>query len=265
MRHPDKGEIFCSSIHVKEAVKRTGLERTIGPAVEATNILGVNWTFRGRAAPRDATKKGEVARRRLQRIPLGTKSRRKRKRVVQQQLVMPIYTFSGGISRPRINLVRKWRTSIERAVRGGAIPPERSLYLSSQPDIGTELDSEFRMDYEALQLEKFRVRQVAIGAQQASFAAADAKTRWREVAKKWNWTQVAPGVYDTEDGRMELGWEGPVILKKVAQQAHRRFMLKSEPRAKDPESVAVLALHDDMLTPVGSTSRGSARSERRRI
>ena len=65
--------------------------------------------------------------------------------------------------------------------------------MSSQLDIGTELDPEFRMDYEALQLEKFRVRQVAIGAQQASFAAADARTRWHEVAQKWNWTQVAPG------------------------------------------------------------------------
>ena len=182
-----------------------------------------------------------------------------------QQLVMPICTFSGGISRPRINLVRKWRTSIERAVRGGAIPPERSLYLSSQLDIGTELDPEFRMNYEALQLEKFRVRQVAIGAQQASFAAADAKTRWREVAKKWNWTQVAPGVCDTEDGRMELGREGPVVMKRVAQDARRRYMLKREPRAKDPESVALLALHDVEETTRRNWLNADGRGHRREV
>ena len=54
IRHPDKGEIFCSSNPVKEAVARTNLEKTIGPVVEATNILGINWTFRGRASCREA-------------------------------------------------------------------------------------------------------------------------------------------------------------------------------------------------------------------
>ncbi len=64
---------------------------------------------------------------------------------------------------------------------------------------------------------------------------------------------------------MELGWEGPVIMKKVAQDAHRRYMLKAEPRAKDPESVALLALHVVEETTHRNWLNADGRGHRREV
>ena len=52
------------------------------------------------------------------------------------------------------------------------------------------------------------------------------------------------GVYDTVEGRIELGYEGPTVLRNAAQQAHRRYVLRAEPRAKDADSVKLLAEYD---------------------
>eukprot|EP00438_Fugacium_kawagutii_P005556 Skav232227 [mRNA] locus=scaffold286:290428:295796:- [translate_table: standard] len=128
-----------------------------------------------------------------------------------------------GISKDDL---QRWRVCIERAMMTPV--KSRSRLLLWACHFGAHLDPEFVMDFSVIRHELWKLSPSA----QALRARASSSPRLREVLSKWHWQQVAPQVFATPFGLLNLAWDGLATIRRFAILAWERNLWFFEPRIK---------------------------------
>ena len=117
---------------------------------------------------------------------------------------------------------------IEKAVLG-KIQSSRSLFLVWTCRLGSHCDPVHALNLVALRHELWKCKRRAAGLD----VMLSEHSRFSEAAADWEWTKLDEGVYQTAQGILQLGWDGPATIMQAAQLGWETALWKAEPRAKD--------------------------------
>ncbi len=136
-------------------------------------------------------------------------------------------------------------SGIEKAVIGAPIQ-ERSRFMAKAVQLAPSLDPQHACDLEAVRPEQLWAKEIY---EERIDPAADEflPITWKEVSAKWDWMRRDHGSYDTPEGPLLFGMEGAKAVQRVTDAAFRRWNLKKEPRAQDPENQALIRDCDPVL------------------
>ena len=224
--HADKCELFAtgkpSCTILKAAAVNSGFH---WPVVGSFKLLGVQYNLsRRKFTPLADRLRNHVlqrlARIRITRLPFRTKIRAIR------ALVLSLFSHTGawyGLSKKNL---QRWRVCIERAMMTPV--KSRSRLLLWACHFGAHLDPEFVMDFSVIRHELWKLSPSA----QALRTRVSSSPRLREVLSKWQWQQVAPQVFATPFGALNLAWDGLATIRRFAILAWEKYLWSSEPRLK---------------------------------
>ena len=231
-KHPNKISSFGRGKKIKK--KLHGASSILGKNQQRFVLLGVSYSVEKRKLCQKALKTDLKLRRRIQRIPLATKSFWTRKRFVKK-LVLPLVSYTGAWTTPSKTMLASWSSLIEHALVGKPILG-RSRYLVWAATLGSDVCPRFALDREALRHEIWRIRRQNqrklenLLPVRHRFAG-----RWSTVAEKWGWTLVdgTSDCYCTPDGVVQLGADGKPAINAVAARGWERELWQYDSRTNE--------------------------------
>ena len=134
-------------------------------------------------------------------------------------MVLSLFSHTGawyGLSKKNL---QRWRVCIERAMMTPV--KSRSRLLLWACHFGAHLDPEFVMDFSVIRHELWKLSPSA----QALRTRVSSSPRLREVLSKWQWQQVAPQVFATPFGALNLAWDGLATIRRFAILAWEKYLL----------------------------------------
>jgi endonuclease/exonuclease/phosphatase family metal-dependent hydrolase len=240
IEHPGKRGIFASTPATLRVAERLALKPN--SVSRQFVLLGVSYDISHRDQRPVIKRKLEVALKRCVRIRMAVRARHARIRHVRS-LVLPLMTWRGAWNFLPKQAIESLTSGIERAVYGTSLPG-RSRFIVWDACIGAECHPMYALCKEALRTQTWRAARRAWGKKVAGAAGS------LHAAMQWlGWRPVSPTTVGTQDGILDITWDGTAAMTAVLKRGWRAALLRDprETRAADEESQALLTTCEPSL------------------